>query len=170
MTAPTVRFLAWDAAAPPAERRFAAERAKILAAWPGALVEHVGGTAVPGCLTKGDLDIQVRVPEAHFGAAVAALENLYAPDTGNPRSSSIASFAEPEGRPPLGVQVTVIEGPEDHFHALRDLLVARPDLVAALNDLKRGFEGRSMDEYRDAKAAWIVRISSEHQIGGHRGA
>jgi GrpB-like predicted nucleotidyltransferase (UPF0157 family) len=170
VSAQSVRFLAWDAAAPPAERRFAAERAKILAAWPGAIVEHVGGTAVPGCLTKGDLDIQVRVPEADFDTAVAALESLYSPDPHNPASSGIASFADPEGRPPLGVHVTMIKGPEDHFHALRDLLVARPDLAAALNDLKRSFEGRSMDEYRDAKAAWIARISGEHGIVAHRGA
>ena len=29
---------------------------------PGADIQHVGSTAIPGCMTKGDLDIQVRVP------------------------------------------------------------------------------------------------------------
>lgn len=34
-------------------------RDRILAWLPGALVEHVGSTAVPGALTKGDVDLVV---------------------------------------------------------------------------------------------------------------
>jgi GrpB-like predicted nucleotidyltransferase (UPF0157 family) len=33
---------------------------------PAADVRHFGATAVPGCLTKGDLDIVVRVPIDQF--------------------------------------------------------------------------------------------------------
>jgi GrpB-like predicted nucleotidyltransferase (UPF0157 family) len=39
-----------------ADRLFRETRAKLLKLLPGADVEHVGSTAVPGVLTKGDLD------------------------------------------------------------------------------------------------------------------
>ncbi|MBM6383202.1 MAG: GrpB family protein [Paenibacillus sp.] len=28
-------------------------------------IQHVGSTALPGTLTKGDLDIQVQIPKTH---------------------------------------------------------------------------------------------------------
>ena len=40
----------------------AGHSARIDAALPGVEIEHVGSTAIPGALTKGDLDLLVRVP------------------------------------------------------------------------------------------------------------
>ncbi|MGE8035889.1 GrpB family protein [Lysinibacillus sp. NPDC093692] len=39
---------------------------------PGAYIQHVSSTAIPNSLTKGDLDIQVRVSEYQFNQTVEA--------------------------------------------------------------------------------------------------
>ncbi|MFE3575677.1 GrpB family protein [Lysinibacillus sp. NPDC059133] len=44
---------------------------------PEADIQHVGSTAIPDSVTKGDLDIQVRVSAEQFSIAVELLSNLY---------------------------------------------------------------------------------------------
>ncbi|HZI91378.1 MAG TPA: GrpB family protein [Thermoleophilaceae bacterium] len=57
---------------PQAEIRQAADSAaaehsrRILERLPGAEINHVGATAVPGALTKGDVDLAVRVDRPEF--------------------------------------------------------------------------------------------------------
>ena len=55
------------------EPAFEAEREKIRRLAPRAEVLHTGGTAVPEALTRGDLDIHVRVPGGDFPAVRDAL-------------------------------------------------------------------------------------------------
>ncbi len=50
---------------------------------PFADIQHVGSTTIPNSLTKGDLDIQVRVPFEQFPTAVQALEALYEVNKGS---------------------------------------------------------------------------------------
>ncbi|MBO1910605.1 GrpB family protein, partial [Microvirga sp. 3-52] len=60
-----------------AEGTFISQRNLIQELIPNADVQHVGSTAVPNSLTKGDLDIQVRVSETQFNEAVKALSTVY---------------------------------------------------------------------------------------------
>lgn len=64
-----VRFHPWEQVSGPAQRAFERHAARIRAALPDAMVEHVGSTAVPGSITKGDVDLQVRIPAVRFAAA-----------------------------------------------------------------------------------------------------
>jgi len=134
---------------------FDAELPRIKTLIPAALVEHVGATSVPGMLTKGDLDIVVRVSAEQFANAEAALATSYPRNAANWHSDSFASFSVDDSTPPLGVQLCAIDGPEDTFVRLRDLLRSRPSLVERLNTLKRTWHGRPMDEYRVAKGRFI---------------
>ena len=52
---------------------FAEHRERIARRLPAAEIEHVGSTSIRGALTKGDLDLLVRVDAAGFAAAAAAL-------------------------------------------------------------------------------------------------
>jgi GrpB-like predicted nucleotidyltransferase (UPF0157 family) len=61
-----------------AQAAFEKHRRAVLALLPDADVEHVGATAVPGALTKGDVDVLVRVDEAEFPTAVDVLSHRYA--------------------------------------------------------------------------------------------
>jgi predicted ATPase/class 3 adenylate cyclase len=54
------------------------ERARLLALLPAAEVLHTGGTSIPQALTRGDLDVHVRVAAADFVCARDKLSGAYA--------------------------------------------------------------------------------------------
>ncbi|WP_334493720.1 GrpB family protein [Bradyrhizobium sp. AZCC 1614] len=45
-------------------------------------MHHVGATAIPGCLTKGDLDIVIRVDAADFSQVDAQLAERFSRNLG----------------------------------------------------------------------------------------
>ena len=123
-----------------------------------AIVQHVGATAVEGCITKGDLDIVVRVEEADFAQADRALETMFARNTGSVRTHSFAAFEDPGSDPPLGVQLTTIGGEFDVFHRFVEVLRRDPVALDEYNALKRAHEGRPIDEYRAAKDRFVASL------------
>jgi GrpB-like predicted nucleotidyltransferase (UPF0157 family) len=138
---------------------FERERRRIAAALPDAQIEHVGATAIPGALTKGDLDLNVRVAGARFAAAEAALAGLYARNTASDHSATFAAFTD--DALDLGVQLTAIGSAEDFFLRQRDRLLADPRLCAAYDDLKRRFAGQRMVDYRAAKEAFWREVAGD---------
>jgi GrpB-like predicted nucleotidyltransferase (UPF0157 family) len=124
---------------------------------PNAIVEHVGSTALPEGLTKGDLDIQVRVHADEFDAACQAIEQLYDDNPGGFTDAG-RSFKDDSSDPPLGVHVTIIDGPSDIQFKQRDLLLRRPDLRTEYDVVKRRFDGGDMDAYRDAKDVFFTQL------------
>ena len=125
-----------------------------------AQLRHVGATAVPGCLTKGDLDIVVRVPAADFADAEQMLAARYARNSGSLRTETFASFEDAGTSPHLGIQLAVIDGPEDFFHLFADALLSDRRRIDGYNALKRTFDGKPMDEYRDAKGTFVAKVLS----------
>jgi GrpB-like predicted nucleotidyltransferase (UPF0157 family) len=121
-------------------------------------IRHIGATAVPGCLTKGDLDIVVRVPPEDFSRADAALSKLFVRNLGSASTKDFSAFEDSTCHPPLGVQLTAIGGEFDGFHQFVDALLASPQLVAAYNALKRGCHGGTMANYRKAKDEFVARV------------
>jgi uncharacterized protein len=71
-----------------------------------------GGSSIEGLLTKGDIDLHLRVTEGEFLDALDALPRLLAPVR---REIWTPSFAvcEHDGEPPVGVAVTVIDSEHD---------------------------------------------------------
>ena len=117
-----------------------------------AQVEHVGATAIPGSLTKGDLDLLVRVPRGAFSVAVDALRGRYAIDQPADWTEAFASFGEEDGELPVGIQLVVAGSNVDiTFRLLRRLFRTRPDLVEQSNELKRRFEDGDPGAYARAK-------------------
>jgi GrpB-like predicted nucleotidyltransferase (UPF0157 family) len=138
----------------------ARHRAQIETALPDADVEHIGSTAVPGALTKGDLDLLVRVAGDRFSDAVAALGAIYAVHQGENWTTRFASFKQvPEGGVPVGVQLVVAGGTDDRlFTEWRDRLSADPALLERYNDLKSSHAGDDPDTYIEAKASFIEAV------------
>src|SRR5690606_28490317 len=101
-------------------------------------------TSVPGCLTKGDLDMVVRVDQADFAAAESFLSTLLARNTGSARTGGFASFKAKEGMPSLGVQLTVRGGELDVFHIFAEALRADAALLRRYNRLKLAFHNKPM--------------------------
>lgn len=121
-------------------------------------IRHIGATAIPGCLTKGDLDIVVRVPAEDFIDAEASLAALLARNAGSMRSNTFSAFEDASALPHLGVQLAVMGGPNDFFHLFVEALRNAPDLVAAYNALKRGHDGSPMHAYRKAKDRFVEAV------------
>lgn len=123
-------------------------------------IRHVGATAVHGCLTKGDLDIVVRVPAQDFSNADAALASRYARNEGSIRTETFSAFEEASSQHHLGIQLTVIDGPFDFFHQFAEELQRSSQLVEEYNALKRSYDGADMAAYRAAKDAFVERVLS----------
>jgi GrpB-like predicted nucleotidyltransferase (UPF0157 family) len=138
-----------------AEREFRRCSSIIKRLIPKAAVEHVGSTALPSGLTKGDLDIQVRVAPGDFGAARSKLESAFPLDPENVWGEGAASFKIEDAELPIGIHLTVIDGEFDTQWKYRETLAGRPDLVEEYDDLKRRFDGKSMTAYRKAKGEFF---------------
>ncbi len=142
-----------------ADTVFEQERIKIVEKIPGAEVHHIAGTSIPGLLTKGDLDINIRVQQNHFNDAVTTLKEMY--DINQPENwtSNYASFKNDTGLGiDFGAQLSAIDTSGDYFLKPRDLLLKNPELVKELNELKTKYEGKSMDDYRREKGAFFQRL------------
>ncbi len=130
---------------------------------PGADIQYVGSTAIPGSLTKGDLDIQVRVLSTKYIMAKEKLSNIYVINTEGFASDDAISFEDYSNQPSLGIHLTVMDGSADIQWEFRDALVASSVLREQYDQLKRQFEGCSMNKYRDAKADFVSRILEGQQ-------
>jgi GrpB-like predicted nucleotidyltransferase (UPF0157 family) len=122
---------------------------------------HVGATAVPGCLTKGDLDIVVRVEAVDFGAADMALAAHFARNTGSSRTDTFCAFEDDGATPHLGIQLTAQGAPSDFFHTFSEALKSDADLLARYNALKQQYDGHPMHVYRAAKSSFIEQVLTQ---------
>jgi GrpB-like predicted nucleotidyltransferase (UPF0157 family) len=145
---------------------FARVRAELEAALPADChVLHVGATAIPDCLTKGDLDLVVRCKAADFAKADRVLADRFARNLESLSTANFSAFEDASSVPPCGVQLTVSGGPLDVFHLFANALRNDPILVGRYNALKRRYDGRSMNAYRNAKAAFVhtvLGLSADH--------
>ncbi|MDM5248534.1 GrpB family protein [Lysinibacillus sp. G4S2] len=73
---------------------------------PEADIQHVGSSAIPNSVTKGDLDIQVRVSTEQFSKAVELLSNVYERNEESAKIDTFRAFKVDTSNPPLGIQLT----------------------------------------------------------------
>ncbi len=137
---------------------FESEKSKLSDRFPNASIEHIGSTAIPGTLTKGDVDINVRLKLEEFDEVVEILKTLYKINQPENWTKEFASFKD-DSRD-LGIQVTVLGSAEDYFVAQREYLKSHPEAVTELNALKERFEGKNMDEYRGAKEEFYEKLNN----------
>jgi GrpB-like predicted nucleotidyltransferase (UPF0157 family) len=147
----TLRFVPQEELWPLVDRAFQLHSREVRTLVPSAQVEHVGATATPGALTKGDLDLLVSVESHTFPAAVDALGERYDLEQRENWTETFASFAE-AGDLPVGIQLVVAGSDiEVAFRSLRRLFRTRPALLEQSNALKRRFEGGDPAAYARAK-------------------
>ncbi len=157
-TVETVSFEPSETFQPAAARIVGLVAALVRHVAPEAAVEDMGGTAVPGLLTKGDVDVNVRVDRVEFDRTVAFLRlHFHVHQPGN-WTDGYASFADDKTYPlPVGVQVTIRGHRDDRFLSHRDRLAGDRALIERYNELKREYEGAPMVAYRQAKWAFIAQ-------------
>ncbi|GLY96429.1 GrpB family protein [Actinoplanes sp. NBRC 103695] len=120
----------------------------------------VGGSSVAGALTKGDVDLHLRVPESAFPDAVAALTEIYdvvLPEIWQP---TLATFAV-KAALPTGVAATPIGSEHDvRFTRTWRRLAADPALVDAYNELKLRHRNDPR-EYELRKSAFFDKLAGK---------
>lgn len=146
---------------------FLTERQRIAAAVPTAEVVHTGATSIGSLLTRGDLDIHVRVPSAYFAAAAAALGHMYRPYRPEMWTVGFAAYTRALGTLPIGVALTSIGGEHDRrFKTAWDRLATDEALIDEYNALKLRHAGGDETEYEAEKAAFFTRVAEETRLDG----
>lgn len=145
------------------ETAFRRHRRRLLELLPGADVSHVGSTAVPGALTKGDVDLLVHVSAADFKPAVRALRTAYAVHQRENWTATFASFVDLDAAdPPVGVQLVVCGSDEDLlFEPFIEALTNDPALLDEYNALKTRLNGTDYEHYTREKGAFVERVLGE---------
>jgi GrpB-like predicted nucleotidyltransferase (UPF0157 family) len=151
-----LKFLMSDVFANDAAQAFAEHERRIRERLPDAEIRHTGGTSLPGVLTTGDVDLQVRVEPSSFEKARDVLGDLYEPHHPEIWHTEGAFFTAPASAPKVEVALTAIGGLDDLHHgdAWRRI-AADPDLIRRYNAMKRVHEGGAVDDYNAAKRAFF---------------
>ncbi|WP_344222671.1 hypothetical protein [Kribbella sancticallisti] len=80
---------------------------------PGDLV-LTGASSLPGLLTRGDVDLHLRVPPETFPAVLAALDTRYPRASLHSWAATLAVYAVPGFAHPTGLAVTPVDSEHDH--------------------------------------------------------
>jgi GrpB-like predicted nucleotidyltransferase (UPF0157 family) len=161
-TEPPLILIDADTARQQAQQLFEAVSQLITGVLPAtADVRHVGATAVPGCLTKGDLDIVVRIPAHQFSVADLVLASNFARNDGSARTEAFSAFEDASCEPHLGIQLVAIDGPFDFFHLFVEALQRSPRLVEEYNALKNQHDRANMALYRRAKDVFVQAVLAD---------
>lgn len=134
-------------------------RARLCKVLPNAECHHIGSTAVPGSLTKGDIDVLLRVERAGFLKAVEVLRGTFdvkQPENWEPHFASFGS--DTMYALPLGIQIVVKDSEADFFLFVRDHLISHPEALEHYNRLKVAYVDKSADEYWHAKDRFLASI------------
>jgi GrpB-like predicted nucleotidyltransferase (UPF0157 family) len=136
--------------------------AEILSLLPDSRVEHIGASAIPGAMSKGDLDICVIVSETELEAAVLKLKTKgYLSKADTLRTPQLCMLISPRQDMDIALQMTA-EGSEFEFFMLfRDKLRSDSKLVEQYNQLKIRYKDAEEDQYREQKSAFIQHILSK---------
>jgi len=124
---------------------------------------EVGSTAVPGVIGKQDLDFLVRVPKARFANTRSVLDTVFQRNP-NQLSTDIYQGYTVKSDMDVAIQLTIEGGPHDTFLEFLERLRNSADLRTRYNDLKRKYDGKPMDDYRNEKRAFIEAAIIEAAI------
>jgi hypothetical protein len=147
-----------DDVLPAARRILATERSRLRGAGVPGEVVLVGGSSVRGALTRGDVDLHLRVPPEHFAGAVRRLRELY--DVVHPEiwATTLATFVVPADLP-AGLAATPLgSGHDRRFTRTWTLLAADAALLAEHDAVKRAAVGLGEAEYERRRSAFFDRV------------
>lgn len=119
----------------------------------------IGGSSLPLALTKGDVDLHLRVPVDAFPPVVTALNDIYEVVHPEIWQTTLATFAV-EAALPTGMAVTPAGSEHDlRFTRSWQRLAEDPALVVAYNDLKVRHRD-DPGEYERQKSAFFDSLAS----------
>lgn len=157
-----ISVVPYDPAWAAAFERVAQRLRPAVAGIPGARVEHVGSTSVPGLAAKPIIDVDVIVPAAHLPAVVAALASLGYVHRGDLGVTGREAFHPPDVDPPRHVYACAADTLHVRNHlAVRAVLRARPDLRDRYGAVKLALAAdpsMDIDRYLAGKTALLQEV------------
>ena len=124
---------------------------------PGTL-ELTGGSSTPGAITKGDIDLHLRVEPDTYVAVLARLDEALSRTNLDAWADTLAVFAVTGDRT-VELAVTPIDSEHDRrFRVAWERLRSEPDLLREYNELKLSAFGTP--QYDSVKSDFFTRITT----------
>jgi hypothetical protein len=146
----------------------AAERERLRACGVVGELLLTGGSSVPGALTRGDVDLHLRVRPVAFAPVVAVLRRMYVAVRPEIWGPTLATFAVPAALE-AGMAVTPAGSEHDlRFTRAWQLLAADPVLLSEYNAAKLA-DTAGENTYENRKSAFFDRLLGlwpTHPAGG----
>ncbi|MFV5343765.1 GrpB family protein [Acinetobacter oleivorans] len=125
---------------------------------PFAKIEHIGSSAIPNAISKGDLDIYVEVKPDQFEFAIAQLKTLNFIEKQNTLRTDELCMLESLNKDDVAFQIVVTDSVFIFFLTFRNKLIDSPLLVNEYNQLKLECSHLDHDQYRTIKSDFINRV------------
>jgi len=125
---------------------------------PFAKIEHIGSSAIPNVISKGDLDIYVEVKPEHFELTIAQLKTLNFIEKQNTLRTDELCMLESLNNDDVAFQIVVTDSVFTFFLTFRNKLMDSPALVNEYNQLKLECSHLDHDQYRAIKSNFISRV------------
>ena len=133
--------------------------AEVLRLLPSARVEHIGSSAIPGAISKGDLDVFVGVDKVEFNRSIQALERIgYRVKSDTLRTESLCMLEIDKYELPVALQVVENGSEFEMFLTFRDAVRRSEELLREYNQLKLSCTDASETCYRERKRAFIENV------------
>ncbi|MBJ8500814.1 MULTISPECIES: GrpB family protein [Acinetobacter] len=125
---------------------------------PFAKIEHIGSSAIPNAISKGDLDIYIEVMSEQFEFAIERLKTLNFIEKPNTLRTHELCMLESLSDDDVALQIVVSGSIFTFFLAFKNKLIDSPTLVNEYNQLKLQCSHLDLDQYRAIKADFINRV------------
>lgn len=125
---------------------------------PFAKIEHIGSSAIPNTISKGDLDIYIEVIPEQFEFAIEQLKTLNFIEKQNTLRTHELCMLESLNNDDVAFQIVVTDSIFTFFLTFKNKLISSPTLVNEYNQLKLQCSHLDPDQYRTIKSDFINRI------------
>ena len=125
---------------------------------PFAKIEHIGSSAIPNAISKGDLDIYIEVMSDQFEFAIEQLKTLNFIEKQNTLRTHELCMLESMNDDEVAFQIVVADSVFTFFLTFRNKLIDSPLLVHEYNQLKLQCSHLDPDQYRAIKSDFINRV------------
>ncbi|MBO1279150.1 GrpB family protein [Acinetobacter nosocomialis] len=125
---------------------------------PFAKIEHIGSSAIPNAISKGDLDIYIEVMSDQFEFAIEQLKTLNFIEKQNTLRTHELCMLESMNDDEVAFQIVVADSVFTFFLTFRNKLIDSPLLVHEYNQLKLQCSHLDPDQYRAIKSDFINHV------------
>lgn len=125
---------------------------------PFAKIEHIGSSAIPNTISKGDLDIYIEVIPEQFEFAIEQLKSLNFIEKQNTLRTHELCMLESLNNDDVAFQIVVTDSIFTFFLTFKNKLISSPTLVNEYNQLKLQCSHLDPDQYRTIKSDFINRV------------